>query len=186
MTGLDCILVPLDGSEAAEAALAGADQVAWLERLEAEHDNLRAALQGALDAGEVELAVRLASALARFWDQRSYLSEGRQWLAAALALPDTVAPAVQAKALRGAGVLAMRQGDFAQGASHIEASLVRYRALGDQQGIAFVLANLGAVAAERGDFERGILLTEESLRLYRTLADNDGIARALGTVVKTG
>ena len=169
-------------AEQAEAELGGAAQVAWLERLEAEHDNLRAALQGALDAGEAERALRLASALARFWDQRSYLSEGRQWLAAALALPDTVAPAVQAKALRGAGLLAMRQGDYVQATRLTEASLAGYRALGDQQGIALVLANLGALAYEQGDFERGIPLAEESLRLYRTLGDTGGIARTLNNL----
>ncbi|MDQ5851903.1 MAG: tetratricopeptide repeat protein, partial [Chloroflexota bacterium] len=167
-------------AEQAEPELDGAAQVAWLGRLETEHDNLRAALQGALDAGEAEHALRLAGALTRFWAQRSYLSEGRQWLAAALALPHAVAPAVQAKALRAAGSLASRQGDYAHGTSFIKASLARYRALGDQQGMATTLLNLGNVMAEQGDYERASTLLEESLGLWRTLGDTGGIARTLG------
>jgi predicted ATPase/class 3 adenylate cyclase len=169
-------------AEQAEPELDGAAQVAWLGRLETEHDNLRAALQGALDAGEAEHALRLAGALSRFWAQRSYLSEGRQWLAAALALPHAVAPAVQAKGLRAAGVLAWRQGDYAHATSLTEASLARHRALGDQQGVASALLSLGNVVADQGDYARAITLFEESLRLYRTLGDNEGIARILGNM----
>ena len=166
-------------AEQAEPELRGAAQVAWLHRLETEHENLRAALQWALGTGEAELAVRLASALAWFWEQRSYLSEGRQWLATALALPHAVAPAVRAKALVGAGLLAFRQGDYAHATSLSEASLARYRELGDQQGMAGALANLGTVATEHRDYARARALLEESLELSRTLEDDEGIARAL-------
>jgi predicted ATPase len=71
-------------AEAADPQLYGADAVNWMAQLKADHDNLRAALRWALDAGQTELALRLGASLHRFWRQRGYLSEGREWLAQAL------------------------------------------------------------------------------------------------------
>jgi predicted ATPase len=72
-------------AEAAEPHLRGADQVLWLDRLEADHANLRAALGWLLEAGDGSAALRLAAALGRFWWTRGYLSQGRRWLERALA-----------------------------------------------------------------------------------------------------
>src|SRR6266480_673141 len=82
--------------EAAEPELLRANQVVWLERLDVEHDNIRAALAWATAAGEVELALRLAGALVRFWSTRGLMREGRTRLAGALASPEGVAPALLA------------------------------------------------------------------------------------------
>src|SRR5262249_4721921 len=92
--------------------LQGPHQAFWLERLEAEHDNLRAALKCSLEGAAAE-ALRLVGALARFWELRSHLAEGRQQLAAALerAGPWRRSP-IGAAALDGAGILASHQGDF--------------------------------------------------------------------------
>jgi predicted ATPase len=75
-------------AERAERALVGPDQRIWLDRLERDVGNLRAALSWAIGANEAELALKLASALWFFWDMRGHLIEGQQWLATALGLPE--------------------------------------------------------------------------------------------------
>ena len=95
----------------AESHLVGADIAGWLDQFEAEHDNLRAALAWALAHGEAESGLRLVGALWWFWYTRGYFSEGRAWLAQALARDDTAAPGeARARALQGAGVLAFAEG----------------------------------------------------------------------------
>jgi non-specific serine/threonine protein kinase len=98
-------------AEEAEPGLLGPQQVQWLARLESEHDNLRAALDWALESNAVEVGLRIAAALWRFWYAHGHLSEGREWLEKLLAQAghggtDTTAP-VQAKALIWASWLAI-------------------------------------------------------------------------------
>jgi predicted ATPase/class 3 adenylate cyclase len=88
-------------AEEAEPELTGSDQVGWLERLEAEHDNLRAALSRSLERSDAELGLGLASALLYFWFQRGYWGEGRGWLEEALAVNAGAAAPLRAKALGG-------------------------------------------------------------------------------------
>ncbi|MDQ5851887.1 MAG: adenylate/guanylate cyclase domain-containing protein, partial [Chloroflexota bacterium] len=99
-------------AEAAAPELQGSRQGAWLEQLEMEHDNLRAALRWSLNRGEVEVGLRLGAALWRLWHMRGYVSEGREWLEKLLPLSEhsRVSPSVRAQALNAAGVLAQQQG----------------------------------------------------------------------------
>src|SRR5918995_3847157 len=97
-------------AEEAEPELAGPQQGLWAERLEGEHDNLRAALSYVLERGEAELALRFGGALWRFWFDGGHLSEGVRWLEQALAGIVTRAPA-RVKALEGMGWLTQVQGD---------------------------------------------------------------------------
>ena len=100
--------------EAAEPALTGPEQATWLDRLETEHDNLRAALRWAEESGETGIGLRLAGALCQFWLGRSYLSEGRERLTRLLLLAGAFAgTTARAKALTGAGHLAHNLGDYA-------------------------------------------------------------------------
>src|SRR5215213_6950778 len=99
-------------AEEANPELKGANQRQWLERLEAENDNMRAALSWASQRDEAGVAMRLGGALWRFWSVRGYYSEGRRWLEAALAMDGRVSPGSRAMALAGAGSLASVQGDF--------------------------------------------------------------------------
>jgi non-specific serine/threonine protein kinase len=101
-------------TEEAEPQLTGADQRTWLERLEAEHDNLRSALAWSSTAGgDAARGLRLAGAFWWFWYVRGYFGEGRRWLSALLATaPESHAAATRAKALTGAGSLAWRQSDY--------------------------------------------------------------------------
>jgi hypothetical protein len=99
-------------AEEAYPELRGPDQLEWLERLEAEHDNMRAALSWALKRKEVEVALRMGGALCFFWAVRGYHSEGRRWLEAALAIDERGSPEVRAMALAEVGELAWEQGEL--------------------------------------------------------------------------
>jgi tetratricopeptide (TPR) repeat protein len=169
-------------AEAAAAAWNGPEQEAWLERLELEHDNLRAALSWALDRRETEIAARLGAALWRFWNTHSHLSEGRRWLAAILALPGAPPPAARAQMLNGAGAMAYMQGDYADAMARHEESLHLRRSLGDLRGVADSLNNLGLVAHDLGDYERARVLLEESLALKRDLDDRAGTGAVLNNL----
>jgi predicted ATPase/DNA-binding CsgD family transcriptional regulator len=168
--------------EAAEPAFFGGESAMWLSRLEEEHDNLRAALQGALARGETELALRLAGALAWFWYDHGHLSEGRRWLGAALAEAETAPLAVRAKALIGAGGLAHRQHDLLAALEHLEAGLHLSRELGDDWMSALALINLGLVAHDQGDYARARRLHDESLALCREAGNAWGVGTSLSNL----
>jgi non-specific serine/threonine protein kinase len=179
-----------DLAEAAEPLLTGAGQAAWLDRLEVEHDNLRAALRWSEEAPEGgQEGLRLAGALSRFWVLRGYLSEGRAWVAAALAHPGaTVGTAARARALVSAGRLAHIQGDLAAARSPLEESAALWREQGDTRQLAYAQTLLGLVLGNLGDpAARGVLT--ESVALLRREDDPWGLARALfclGDVVANG
>ena len=163
--------------EAAAPRLHGPEQVTWLDRLETEHDNLRAALAWTLEWGEIETALRLTGALGAFWRVRGHLSEGRGWLDRALA-GERDGGAVRAKALQEAGTLAWCQGDYAAASALLEQSLARWRVLEDPRGIASTLTFLADAVGDQGDSGRAIALYEEALSLFRRLGDERGMAMA--------
>ncbi len=173
-------------AEQAQPELHGPKQTAWLGRLEQEHDNLRAALEWALEdtADEQaterrELALRLSGALWLFWEVRGHWSEGRNFLERALAGSKGVAAPVQVKAFKAAAHLAYEQGDTDRAEALYEECLAGCRELGDTGGIALSLRLLGAIAWDRYNFLVGYSRTEESLALFRELGDKEGIAWSL-------
>jgi tetratricopeptide (TPR) repeat protein len=174
-------------AEAAEPELYGPDHPACLDRLELEHDNLRAALGWAREAGDVGLGLRLAGSLRWFWWIRGYLGEGREWLRVFLdevaveGGPHALAPA-RAKALYGAGQLAFGQGDLARAARLYGEALAAYRAPGDDAGTATVLAELGQLARAQGDHERAATFSEEALALGLEAGNRLVAAIALNTL----
>src|SRR5262249_57408150 len=99
-------------AETAEPELTRAGQAVWLERLMDENDNIRAALAWSFESGQVELGLRLAGSLVRFWSIRGLMTEGRRWLTEALAASTGVAPGVLGKAYFAAGYAALGQGDY--------------------------------------------------------------------------
>ena len=169
-------------AEAVEPALWGSDAVAWLDRLEIEHDNLRAALRWATGHGEVEIALRLGAALSRFWQVHAHLSEGLKWLESALAWTSDASTATRARALDAAGHLARDRADYDRAWTFYEESLGLRRELEDRRGTALTLNNLGVVAQLRGDYDRAVALLEESLALFRALGDERGVALSLLTL----
>ena len=167
----------LDMAEEAEPKLKGSRQVEWLDRLEIEHDNLRAALSWALGR-EIDLGPRMAGALCLFWYTRGYLSEGRTYLEA-VARSDVIPATVRAKALDGLGWIAEPQGDYERARVAYEESLELYRSCHDKKGVANALGDLGSLALDRGDYEQATSLLEESLTLHRELGSREDVIGVL-------
>jgi len=176
--------------ERAEPGLYGPRQRYWLDRLDAEHDNIRAALTWSTREGEgadAQTAARLAKALGWFWRLRGHLSEGRRWLTIVLSKgcgDSDDASRLWAGALNAAGMLAERQHDYDPAEQALQESVARYRALGDDQGTADALNNLGHVAWDRSDYARAYPLFQESLFLRRTLGDERGVASSLNNLAR--
>ncbi len=166
-------------AEESEELLVGREQTRWLDALEREQANLRAAIEWLRDEGQIEDALRLGGALWRFWWLRGDVDEGRQQLESLLARTVTVAPAVRAKALNGAGVLAESRGDWDTATRFHEESLEISRRIGDQRGVAWSLNNLGVAAVSQGDYDRAQALLEENLAVAEEAEDTAGIATAL-------
>jgi len=139
----------------------------WLDRLEEEHDNMRAAMDRLEASGETELALRLGGALARFWSIKGHNSEGRSRLEYALRT-DERPTAARARALNGAAMMAV---DGATMRRFAEEGLALHRALGDAWGTAYSLLLLGNAATEDSDFEQAQELMDESLGRFRELGD---------------
>ena len=142
----------------------------WLDRLEREHENIRAALDRLEASGETELALQLAGAVSRFWYLRGHFAEGRRRLESLL--PANASPtAARARALNGAAVMAANSGDIATARLRAEEALAIHRALDDAWGTAYSVYMLGFMACEEGDFSAAKPLFEESLRAFRELDD---------------
>jgi predicted ATPase len=169
----------LDLAERAAPMLTGVERGLWLDQLEHELDNLRKALRWALDHHRIELGMRLAAALWRFWQIRAHMSEGRQVLAELLAVGDEVDPTIRARALSAAGSLAYWQNDGVPCMQLYEASLELRRQLGDPAQVASSLYDLGhaisCVAAVK-DTVRGRTLLLESFELYQSMGSAMGEA----------
>jgi predicted ATPase/class 3 adenylate cyclase/DNA-binding CsgD family transcriptional regulator len=182
-------------AEEAEQGMAGPQQAVLLERLEQEHDNLRAAMQWSLEQVEEgkATALRLGGALYSFWHVRAYFSEGRDFLERALSQSDGVAAPVQAKALYrelgdtvGIANCLHLLADISWGRGNLtvaralgEESLLLFRELDDKRSVAYLLYHLGSLAVEQGEYARGRDLLTESLTINRELGDTRIIALSL-------
>ena len=167
-------------AEEAEPELKGPRQFEWIERLEAEHDNMRAAFSWLFEVGDIELGLRLAGALRRFWHVRGYFDEGRRRLEQALAKNSRTSAAARAKALDAVGGLAHDQGDIARAAAAAREGLkLSARADTESRRVASFKRTLGITAEREGDYERATELHEESLALYRETEDKWSIAASL-------
>jgi predicted ATPase/class 3 adenylate cyclase/TolA-binding protein len=172
----------------AEPALLGGLQLAWLDRLELERDNLRAAMDWSVthagrDEADAERALSLAAALWRFWELRGPLSEGRRWLEEALQASGAVHPAYRARALTALGHLAVAQGDVSAARAALEEAIAIWRDCPQrperQRGEGLALLDLGNAALARADSDEAGARFAESLAWWRQLGEDWGIASAL-------
>jgi len=163
-------------AQTAAPELTRTHQQMWLNQLEQEHDNLRAAIQWTLEQREAELALQFCAALEEFWRYHSHFSEGLRWMDAALAQTPALCLPVRAHVLYAAGQLASEQSDLIRATALYEASLALARQLRDPATTAKALQGVGMMVRKQGDLVRARALYEESLALYRELANAKDIA----------
>lgn len=162
----------------AEPQLMGARQKDWLDRLDHERDNLRAALRRAADDGRIDAALEAGGALWRFWHQRGHLAEGREALQSLLDRPDATAPtAARSKALAGLGGVIYWQGDIPAARPIYAEALAIQRELDDPAGLAEALHNAGYVAVLLGDRATARADYAESSSLYEQLGSQRDLIR---------
>ncbi|HSB75863.1 MAG TPA: tetratricopeptide repeat protein [Terriglobales bacterium] len=169
-----CLVLAEEGNP----ELSSQERAAWLERCDLEIDNFRAALDW-LEGRELGWALRLCTALFRFWDMREHLTEGRARLETILRLASPGYPRERAKICIFLGALATAQGDFSVAQHFLESGLLIYEELGDDWGIAAGLNALGVSARDRGDYFSAQTKFERSLESWRRLSDRPSTARCL-------
>ena len=173
--------VYLDLAEAIAPGLTGSDQKQLLDRLDRENGNLRAALSWSIENARTVTALRLGSALWRFWQMRGMLREGGEWLERILALPDSGDyPQELVKALEAAGGVAYWRAEMVTATAYYERCLALCRTTGDRTAIANALYNVGFPAlVSKTDVPRALAAFEECLTIVRELDDKELLARVL-------
>lgn len=154
-------------------------QAEWMDRIEQEHDNIRAALRWSIERDRASLGLRIGYAIWRFWQFRGHLSEGRRWMSELLELASAQARDLsRAQGLSAIGSLVYWQNDFEATRGYYEESLELFRELGEESGIAESLYNLGYLVGLEGDRPEAIRLYEECLSMYLKLGDQSMAAYA--------
>jgi predicted ATPase/transcriptional regulator with XRE-family HTH domain len=167
-------------AEQAGPALTGPEALAWLARLDTEHDNLRAALRWAREHDDGAEALSLAAALRPFWLLRGHLSEGRSWLREALGRrASAVAPAVRVNGLIGAARLAIDQAAYDEAAERCAQAMPAARELGDPRVLAAALNTQGLLARAQDQYADSARSHRAALEQARADADRAGEAVAL-------
>lgn len=170
----------------AEPHLKAAGQAAWLRRLDLEHDQLSAALSWTSDQDNVEdleLGVRIATSLARYWTMRGY-AEGRTALERVLRTPgaEGLSAQIRAEALLALGMLCLLLGDYAAAEDGLGEAVECFRRSGDTSRLAEALDHLGWIATNRTDLERADQMSSEALRLHEELRQPRGVSVALNNL----
>jgi predicted ATPase len=167
-------------AERAEPHLRKVEQKRWLDELELEHDNLRAALRWAIDAAVAPVALRLVAALWRFWQLHGHLAEGRRWAEEAVALPSaSERTAERARTLTALGGLAYWQEDVPAFSRAYEEALAMARERGDRSAEAEGIYNLSYARAYQGEMPDALGLLEQARGMFDELGDQRGIADTL-------
>ncbi|HEY1297940.1 MAG TPA: hypothetical protein VGJ60_33080, partial [Chloroflexota bacterium] len=166
------------------AGWAGPHEIAAFDRMELEHDNLRAALRWLLDQGDGEAALRLSSATYRFWDRRGYHVEACRWFDQALEVGRDAPVALRGKALNAAAQAHWVWGDYSRTVALAESALIACQTVGDERGIAWAYVNLGNSAQFQGQHERAIPLFEQSVQHARLAPDATLLAISLVSLTR--
>jgi tetratricopeptide (TPR) repeat protein len=165
-------------AEEADSHMFGPRQGHRLGRLDQDYDNMRAALEGAIMAGDGETALHLGSALWHYWERRGYVPEGRRWLDRAFAVADNASLPVRARARYVAARLATLQADYTVAERWHEESRALAEEIGDQRLLGNLLNSWGGLAHGQGDYGRAIQFHTEALALFQPLGDREGMGDA--------
>jgi non-specific serine/threonine protein kinase len=169
-------------AEATELDVGGPRSIQSLDRLSAEHDNVRAVVRWAVETSNAEVGLRIGSAMERFLEVRGNLKEGQRWLEGVLAIDAAAPVAARAKALHVAGTLACSRGEYARASARQRESLELYRSIGDNRGMALALKELGQVNHYQEEYESAASLYEMSLAKSRAAGYVAGSADALNSL----
>lgn len=170
-------------AEEIEPKLRGNEQLIWLERLNAEHDNFRGALNWSITQGnDLETGVRLAVALGSFWILKGHWGEGRKLLEKALDSASSLPPSLRAKTLHRVGTLFYYQSEYGWATGLLSQSLALRRELNDQQGVGMSLNAIGIIATYQGRYSEAIPLLEEALAIWKATNDQRGLALTLNNL----
>lgn len=170
-------------AERAERELTGAKQATWVDRLEAEVDNLRAAMERSLrGSADPSSCLRMCTSVWRFWIERGYVSEGRSWVDRALRACDSGDGALCAKARVVAGVLASEQGNYEAARRHYDEGLAAAQEIGDDVLMGWIQNDLGVIASRVGDLDEARARYEQSLTVKRRLGDRQAVAVTIGNL----
>jgi predicted ATPase len=170
----------LELAERARAHWNGPEEGAWIARLAADRDNLRAVLlRETAEGGDPEVSVRLCTALTRFWTRYGQTGEARRWFEAAITRGTGQRTPERAAALISAGHLAGHDGDLVAAGAACRESVAIYRALGDEEGLCRALGALATVLITTGEYGRAGAVTAEALSLARMLEDSQLFSSAL-------
>ncbi|MGH2550419.1 MAG: ATP-binding protein, partial [Thermomicrobiales bacterium] len=150
-----------------DAELIGEHQVWWYDWVQTEHQNIRLAIEHAIDHRQGHIAMEMASAIWRFWSTRGYCVDGLRWLERALALDAGPVTTARARALRSAGRLAEDLTNYEKAETYQRQALAAWTELEDSSGTAIAYDDLGSLAHNRGEFDRADQLHLESLKLSR-------------------
>ena len=166
-------------AEEAELKLQGAEQIDWLNRLKADHDNLRTALAWSM-SNKTEAGLKLVATIWWFWRVCGYVSEGCDWIEKLLALPDAMPlTSMRAKALHGQAFLESIRYNDAKARALYEQSLALYTDLGDQLGIANALNGLGFITRRQPDWKAAARFFEKALKIGSEIGNKYVTAAAL-------
>ncbi|HEX9596714.1 MAG TPA: tetratricopeptide repeat protein, partial [Anaerolineales bacterium] len=167
-------------AEDAEPRLTGPDQARGMQLLETEHNNLRVALAWSRDSNQPDLSMRLAAALAWFWNVRGHYSEGRRQLEEAISRSqEALDLRLRVRALCGVGSLAIEQGEYQAARVPLERGLELARQAGDLNGKVRIFESLGNLAAQQGEHTEARVHLKQSLAIAEEIDDRGWIAQAL-------
>jgi predicted ATPase/DNA-binding CsgD family transcriptional regulator len=170
-------------AEQAAGQIRGSRQSYWLNRLQAEQDNLRAVLSWTLEGQDVLSGLRLTAALGDHWYYNGLAGEGQRWTGLALEKVASAAPAIRAGVLRAAGQLAFGVGDLPGAGELLLQALDIYRQLGDERNAAWALVLLSMYCIGDADKnQENMTLCQEGLEIFRRLEDRPGMAQAFNVL----